>query len=239
MNGPGTISGTATETVQFSSDRFTIKAFLARPALSTGRSQAVIILHEWWGLNDHIKDIARRFANEGYAALAPDLYSRLGHTVTRDPNEAAQLMSTLSSQAALRDLNAATTYLKQQPFVDSPRIGVVGFCMGGTLTLTMATHNSDLKAAVIFYGKVPPTETLDSLLCPILFHHGAADGWVTTQEVDRLRQGLAQYGKPGEVVSYPDADHAFFNDTRPEVYRKVDADAAWRRTLRFLAEHLR
>ncbi len=229
----------STETVQLQSDGFTIKAFLARPEEHLGGSPAILILHEWWGLNEHIKDIARRFAQAGYVALAADLYSRLGCTVTADPNEAAVLMEKLSSQASLRDLNAATNYLKQQPFVDPWRIGVVGFCMGGTLTLTMATHNSDLKAAVSFYGKVPPAETIPRFICPVLFHHGAQDGWVTRQEVERLRQGMAQHGKSGEVISYPDAGHAFFNDTRPEVYRREDAALAWEQTLSFLANYLR
>jgi len=227
------------ETIQFSSDGFTIKAFLARPAEASGRSPAVIILHEWWGLNDHIKEIARRFAQAGFAAAALDLYSRLGSKVTKDATEAAQLMNALSSQWALRDFNAATNHLKALPFIEPLELGVVGFCMGGTLALTMATHNSDLKAAAVFYGQVPPIETLDSLLCPVLYHYGAKDGWVTKQEVDRLAQGLAQYGKPGEVVTYPNADHAFFNDTRPEVYRKEDAERAWHRTLEFFEKHLR
>ena len=230
------MSAVASETVQFVSDNVTIKAFLAHPA-QRAPVPAVVILHEWWGLNDHTKDIARRFAGDGYAALAPDLYSRLGSKVTTDPTEAANLMITLSSQVALRDLNAATTYLKQQPFVDPLGIGVLGFCMGGTLALTMATHNSDLKAAVIFYGKVPPIETLEYLLCPVLYHYGEQDTWVTKQEVDRLRQGLAQFGKPGEVVTYP-GPHAFFNNTRPEVYREPEAQQAWQRTLEFLRQHL-
>ena len=232
------MAAVTTETVQFPNDGFTIKAFLARPADATGRLPAIIILHEWWGLNDHSKDIALRFAEAGYAAAALDLYSRLGYKVTKDPAEAAQLMNTLSSQGALRDFNAATNYLKALSFIDPLRIGVIGFCMGGTLALTMATHNSDLQAAVVFYGKVPPIETLDSLLCPLLYHYGAKDGWVTRQEVDRLKQGLAQYGKPGDVVIYPDADHAFFNDTRPEVYKKEDAERAWAATLEFFGKHL-
>jgi carboxymethylenebutenolidase len=232
------VSGLAPETVQFTSDAFTIKGFLARPSQTRGRSPAVLILHEWWGLNDHIKDIAQRFIQEGYVALAPDLYSRLGYKVTRDPTEAAALMNALSSQAVLRDLNAATTYLKAQPVVDPLRIGVVGFCMGGTLALTQATHNSDIKAAVPFYGKVPPIETLDYLLCPILYHYGAKDEWVTGQEVERLKQGLERYGKPGAVHVYPEAGHAFFNDTRPEVYRAEDAKLAWERTLQFFRQYL-
>ena len=238
MAAPMTATVT-TSTVEFPSDTFTIKAFLARPADAKEQRPAMIVIQEWWGLNDHIKDIAQRFAREGYVALVPDLYSRLGYKVTKDAGEAAKLMESLSSQAALRDLNASTTYLKQQPFVDGLRIGAVGFCMGGTFALTMATHNSDLKAAVPFYGKVPPIETFRYLLCPVLYHYGAKDGWVTKQEVDRLQQGLAQHGKPGTVHIYPEAGHAFFNDTRSEAYRAQDAKLAWDRTIQFLQEYLR
>ena len=227
-----------THTAAFSSDAVTIKAFLARPARVTGQLPAVIVLHEWWGLNEHMKDIAQRLAREGYVAFVPDLYSRLGYTATKDATEAAKLMESLSSQAVLRDVNAATTFLKQQPFVDGLRIGAIGFCMGGTFALTMATHNSDLKAAVPFYGKVPPIETCRYLLCPVLYHYGAKDGWVTKQEVDRLKQGLEQYGKPGVVHVYPEAGHAFFNDTRPDAYRPDEANLAWQRTLQFLKERL-
>ena len=238
MSGSAITSAPATEVVRFPSDTFAIQAFLARPS-APGSFPAVLVIHEWWGLNDHIKDIAQRFAREGFAALAPDLYSRLGYKVTKDPNEAAKLMDLLSSQAALRDLNAATQYLKAQPFIDPLRIGIVGFCMGGTITLTMAGHNSDLKAAVPFYGKVPPIETLDYLLCPVLYHYGAKDGWVTRQEVERLKEGLEKFGKPGAVQIYPEAGHAFFNDTRPEAYRPQDAQLAWQRSLAFFGEHLR
>ncbi len=227
-----------TETVQFASDDFTIKAFLARPA-AKNQLPAILVLQEWWGLNDHIKEITQRFAREGFAALAPDLYSRLGYKVTRDPNEAAKLMESLSSQAALCDLNAATKYLQEQPFVDPQRIGVIGFCMGGTFALMMATHNSTMKASVPFYGKVPPIETLNYLVCPVLYHYGAKDGWVTRQEAARLSEGLQKFGKTGEVVIYPEASHAFFNDTRSDVYRPNDARLAWERTLKFLQTHLR
>ena len=233
------VTTVASETVQFTSDTFTMKAFLAHPSRTQAPSPAILILHEWWGLNDHIKDIARRFADAGYVALALDLYSRLGSKVTKDPQEAASLMNALSSQATLRDLNAATRYLKEQPFVDPLCLGIVGFCMGGTLALTQATHNTDLKAAVIFYGKVPLLESLAKLVCPILYHYGANDSWVTKQEVDRLRQGLTEYGKPGDIAVYPNGEHAFFNDTRPEVYRKEEATQAWQRTLQFFADHMR
>ena len=239
MVGSTTVSTPSTEMVQCSSDTFTIKAFLARPAGALQQAPAVLIIHEWWGLNDHIKDIAQRFAREGYVALAPDLYSRLGYKVTKDPNEAANLMNALSSQVALRDLNAAVTYLRAQSFIDPLRLGVVGFCMGGTFALMMATHNSDIKAAVPFYGKVPPIETLDYLLCPILYHYGAKDGWVTKQEVDRLREGLEKFGKTGQISIYPEAGHAFFNDTRSDAYAQRDAKEAWAGTLKFFATYLR
>ena len=239
MAGTSTATSLETATVQFSSDNVTIKAFLARPAGVKTQLPAVVVIQEWWGLNDHIKDIAQRLAREGYAALAPDLYSRLGYKVTTDPAEAAKLMESLSSQAALRDLNAATKFLKQQPFIDGQRIGCVGFCMGGTFALIMAGHNSDLKASVVFYGKVPPIESFRYLLSSVLYHYGAKDGWVTKQEVERLQQGLQQYGKPGSVHIYPEAGHAFFNDTRPEAYHPQDAKLAWERTLQFFATHLR
>ena len=228
----------STETVSFISDGVTIKAFLARPS-DAAAQPAVLILHEWWGVNQHIRDIASRFAGAGFVALAPDLYSRLGYKVTSDAAEAARLMNALSSQAALRDLNAAIRFVKTQSFVDSLAIGVVGFCMGGTLALTLATHNTDVKAVVPFYGKVPPSESLSRLMCPVLFHHGAKDDWVTKQEVDRLRDGLAQHHKRGEVRVYPDAGHAFFNDSRPEVYRSADAAVAWESTVTFLRRYLR
>lgn len=256
------------QVVQYVSDAHPIRAFLARPfdapqayrgapmggvtlvppryesravapgSAAVAQAPALLLLHEWWGLNDHTRDVAQRFTREGYVVLAPDLYSRQGNAATQDPAGAAQLMEGLSSQRALRDLNAGLRFLKAQPFVDPLALGVVGFSMGGTLGLTMAAHNSDVKAAVIFYGKVPPPDSFRYLLCPILFHHGGKDGWVTSREVDLLRQGLEQHGKPARIATYPEADHGFFNDARPEAYRRADAELAWQRTLRFLGDHL-
>jgi carboxymethylenebutenolidase len=215
----------------------TLRGFLARP--DAGRPKpAVLIIHEWWGLNDHIKEIARRFASEGYAALAVDLYSRMGSPVTKDAAEAAKLMERLQSQLALKDLNASTRYLKSQPFADPSKIAVVGFCMGGTFALTLATHNSDIKASVPFYGQVPPLDSFKYLLCPVLYIYGGQDTWITKQDVARLQQGFKDYRKPGEVAIYQDCPHAFFNDTRPDVYRPQQAADAWQRTLRFLERQL-
>ncbi|MBI3321402.1 MAG: dienelactone hydrolase family protein [Candidatus Omnitrophica bacterium] len=232
------VGGWASETVQFSSDGWAINAFLAKPLQGGDPAPAVLLLHEWWGLNDHIKDLARRLAQEGYAALAPDLYARLGSKTAHTPQEAAALMNALSTQAALRDLNAATSYLKTCAFVDPLRIGAMGLSMGGTLVLTQAAHNSDLKAAVAYYGKVPPLETLDYLLCPVLYHAAGNDAWVTKQEVDRLLEGREKYGKSIDVYWYPEADHSFFNDARPAVYRAQDAALAWQRTMQFFQRYV-
>jgi len=214
-----------------------MRAFLARPD-EAKPGPAIIVIHEWWGLNDHIRDVAQRFAREGYAALAPDLYSRLGNKVTKDATEAAKLMEGLKSQQVLTDLNAVTRWLKQQPFVDPIKLGVVGFCMGGTFALMMAAHNSDIKAAVPFYGQIPPTDSLKYLVAPLLYIHGGQDTWIVKREAERLAEGLKQFGRPGEVKSYPDCPHAFFNDTRPDVYRPQEARDAWQRTLAFLASHI-
>lgn len=227
-----------TSTVSFPSEDVNVLGFLARPVDSKPKP-AIVVIHEWWGLNEHIKDIAQRVAREGYVALAPDLYSRAGNTVTKDPTEAAKLMERLQSQQALKDLNATTRYLKTLSSVDPWKIGAVGFCMGGTFALMMAAHNSDIKASVPFYGQIPPTDSLKYLVAPILYIHGGQDTWILKREAERLQQGLKQYGKPGEVHIYPDCSHAFFNDTRPEVYRPNEAKDAWQRTLQFLATHLR
>jgi carboxymethylenebutenolidase len=230
--------GCLTDTVAFQSDGQEIRAFLAQPTHAEGQAPALLLLHEWWGLTDHVKDLARRWAQEGYAVLAPDLYARQGGQATNDPHEAARLMNAVSSQRVLRDLNAATRYFKAKAFVDPLRLGVLGFSMGGTFALTQAEHNSDLRAAVAFYGKTPPIETFRYFLCPVMYHYGAKDGWVTKQEVDRLRQGFAAQGKPGVVHVYPEADHGFFNDTRRDAYRAEDARLAWERTKQFFSRYL-
>ncbi len=227
----------ATTSVKFLGDNATIDAFLARP-LSPGPYPAVVIIHEWWGVNDHMKDIAQRFVREEFVALVPDLYTRMGNKVTKDAQEAAKLMESLQSQQVLKDLNGATRYIKQQPFVDPEKVGVVGFCMGGTFALMMAAHNSDVKASAAFYGQVPPIDSLKYLVAPVLYIYGEQDGWITKAEVARLEQGLKQFGRPGEVRRYPTAGHAFFNDTRPEAYKPAEAQDAWQRVLMFLSTRL-
>lgn len=226
------------ETIHFLNDKQTIRALLARPTGRLGRLPAIILLHEWWGLSPHTVEVARRFAAEGYIVAALDLYSRQGYKVTTNPAEASQFMAALSTQGALRDINALAQYLRALPYVDGFRLGIVGFSMGASIALIMAQHNSDFKAAVAFYGKTPPIENVDSFLCPVQFHDAGKDGWVTRKEVDALREGMLKNGKPAEIIRYPEAGHGFFNGTYPESFRKDDAESAWQDTLRFLTSYL-
>ncbi|MGH7258188.1 MAG: dienelactone hydrolase family protein [Nitrospiraceae bacterium] len=224
--------------VQYPSDGVTVHAYVAAPS-KTVKCPALIVVQEWWGLNDHIKDIARRFAAEGYVVVAPDLYSRMGRVQTTDSKEAGQYMSRLKQDEVLSDLNATVTYIQKAPEVDADRVGVIGFCMGGGYALTLPCVNEGVKAAVPFYGPIPNPDTpIQSLGCPILYVYGEDDGWITKADVQRLVGALKKYNKPGEVKTYPGAPHAFFNDTRKEVYKPAEAKDAWERALAFFKQHL-
>lgn len=214
-----------------------IRVFEARPK-SAETYPAVIVIQEWWGLNDHIKDVASRFAREGYVAVAPDLYSRQGNKVTANPDEAGQLMMSLNKKDGVADLLAVVAHLKQAPGINGERIGVVGFCMGGSYALLLPCHSTDIKAAAPFYGEIPPTETLKKLACPIRYFYGDEDGWIQMADVERLRTALHDVPK-AEVVIYKGVPHAFFNDTRKEVYHPEQAKDAWKRALSLFAHELK
>ena len=229
---------TVTSMIQIPGPACSIRAFEARPAGSDA-APAVIVIQEWWGLNDHIKDVATRFAREGFVAVAPDLYSRLGNQVTADPNEAGTLMMRLEKADGVADLLAVVGHLKAAAGVRPDRIGVTGYCMGGSYTTLLACNSPDIAAAAAFYGEVPDDATLGRLQCPLLYLYGSEDGWIQMKDVERLRDGLARLGKTAEVHIYPGAPHAFFNDTRPDVYRKTEAADAWARTLRLFTRTLK
>ena len=224
--------------VSFSSDGVAMAAYLVGPEGESARP-AIMVIQEWWGLNDHIKDIARRYAREGFVAIAPDLYSRFGHAVATNSQDASRLMQTLQPQDGLKDVSAALTYVKKRPEVDPTHVGITGFCMGGTYALLFPCVYSGLKAAVPFYGQIPDPDTpIRTLSCPILFIQGEDDSWITTAEVQRLAAALSKYGKPGEIKTYQGAAHAFFNDTRTDVYRQNQAQDAWTRAVGFFKQHL-
>ena len=225
-------------TAQYQSGNVGMKAFVAAPQTKDKRP-AILIVQEWWGLTEYIKDIARRYAAEGYVAIAPDLYSRLGHALPTDAGEAGKLMNALKQEDGLTDLNATVAYLKSVPEVDATRIGVTGFCMGGSYALMLPCVSSEIKAAVPFYGQVPNPDTpIQKLACPVLYLYGEDDGWITKVDVQRLVAALKKYNKTGEIKTYPGAPHAFFRDTDPTVYRPEAAQDAWARTKAFFKQHL-
>ncbi len=214
-----------------------LKAFVAEPA-DDGASPAVIVVQEWWGLNDHIRDVARRFAREGYFAIAPDLYSRQGHKVATEPNLAAELMSGLKKEDGIADLQTTIQWLRAQKQTLWARIGVIGFCMGGSYALQLPCETREISAAAPFYGEIPPDEKLKNLGCPIFYVYGENDGWIQRKDVERLARALKEFNKQGEVKIYPGCSHGFFNDTRPDVYRPAEAKDAWERTLKLFAANL-
>jgi carboxymethylenebutenolidase len=222
------------EMVEFQAGGRAARGYLVTPGGGAARP-ALVVIHEWWGLNDHIKDIAERFAGEGYVVLAVDLYD--GKT-TKDAGEAGRLMQSLDQERAAAILNGAVEHLKGRPEVDAGRIGATGFCMGGTFALLLASRNKDIKASAPFYGDVPPDDELKNLASPVLFIGAGRDEWITRDKMDRLAHAMERFGKEGEVKVYEDAGHAFFNDTRAEAYDKEAARDAWERVTRFFADRL-
>jgi carboxymethylenebutenolidase len=208
--------------------------YLAVPPSEQG--PGVLVIQEWWGLVDHIKDVCDRLATEGFVALAPDLYHG---TVTRSPDEAGKLFMALNIAKAGADLSGAADALLARAEVTSHRVGAVGFCMGGQLALFAAMEYPDrIAAAVDFYG-VHPKVRLDPsrLRVPVLAHFGKRDGSVKEADARALADRVRAGGGSIEAHFY-DADHAFFNDTRPTVYDRASATLAWSRTLAFLREHV-
>jgi carboxymethylenebutenolidase len=195
----------------------------------------LIVVHEWWGLTDHIKEIADRFAAEGFVVIAPDLY---GGKATKDPDEAGKLMQGLDQKKAVEILGAAVEQLKSQEKVRPDSIGITGFCMGGTYALLLPCVNRDIKASAPFYGDVPPDDVLKDLSAPVLCIGAENDPWITKEKMRRLEEALKKFNKAGEVKVYNGVGHAFFNDTRPEAYDREAARDAWANVLRFFRENL-
>lgn len=216
----------------FTADGKSVNGYLARPA-DQAQAPAVIIIHEWWGLNDHIHDIARRYAQAGFVAAAVDLYE--GAT-TKDAQEASRMMGVLDPKKALAGIETALKYLRGADYVSA--VGITGFCMGGVYTL-LAACNFQFEAAVPFYGMPDDLSVIRNLKCPVLFIGGERDQWITVEKMNRLDAAFKQYGKDAEVKIYADADHAFFNDTRPDVYSAMDAADAWNRAIEFFSKHLK
>lgn len=220
--------------VRFPANGHETRGYLALPA--SGAGPGVLVIQEWWGLVDHITNVADRFAAEGFVALAPDLYDG---TTTRSPDDAAKLFMALNIDRAAADLRGAVAFLQAHGAVRGTRIGAVGFCMGGQLALYAATVQPERIGAVVdFYG-IHPNVPVDParLRVPVLGHFGTRDASIPVESVRDLAAAVQAAGGHFEACFY-DADHAFFNDTRPTVYDQAAARIAWQRTLAFLRTHL-
>ena len=202
------------------------------------RRPAVVVIHGWDGIDDHIRDVARRFAKAGYVALAPDLLSRQGGTSSFPSSEAAIAAGRkLDDETITKDLTGAVNFLKVQNFV-RPKIGVIGFCWGGGKTLMFTTRSKDLAASVIYYGDNPRNlEDVKNITAPVLGQYGGADERITPG-APKLEEAMKKYGKSFEYKIYPGAPHSFNTDTSPRSYREEAAKEAWGRTLEFFKKHL-
>lgn len=219
-----------TDTLNLNTSRGATTAHVAFP--ENDSVAAVILIQEWWGINDHIRDIAGRYANEGYLCLAPDLYRG---KLAKNTEEAGQMMQALAIEDGMETIRQTIADAKAKYNVQ--KFAITGYCMGGTFALRAACEIKELAAAAPFYGDIPEEEVLKNLTVPTLFIAGKRDKWINPEKVSQLKEAARKYNLPVEVVSY-DADHAFFNDTRPEVYDAEAAADAWRRVLHLFRKHL-
>ncbi|MFD8565574.1 dienelactone hydrolase family protein [Streptomyces sp. NPDC059639] len=220
----------AHQNVTFDSNGTPAHGYLALPP--TGSGPGVIVIQEWWGLTDHIADVTDRLAAEGFVALAPDLY---GGNVAHDSQEAFRMMQELPVERGVELLSGAVDHLLALPEVTSDTVGTVGFCMGGGFVLYLAAKDPRVSAAVPFYGVIQgEVPDFSGLKAQILGHYGERDETVPVPTLDGLGRTIReQSGIEPDFRMYP-ADHAFFNDGRPEVYDADSARTAWSATTDFL-----
>jgi carboxymethylenebutenolidase len=234
--------------VQWTHQGDTLLGYAARPA-EGGPAPGLVLIPDVRGLSDHYRDVARRFAAEGFAVLVVDLYSREGAPELPDMAAVMERIATLPDPRVLGDLASAVAHLGSRPETAGRRIGITGFCLGGQYTLMAACTVPGLSAAVSWYGMLryaernalKPASPLDlapRLACPWLGLFGEDDALIPQADVDELRGILAAAGKDAEIVTYPGAGHAFFNDTRPDAYRPAVAADAWPRAVAFLRRQL-
>jgi len=224
----------ATASVEYPGDGISGTGYLACPTDASG--SGLVVIQEWWGLNDHIRDVTGRFAREGYVALAPDLYHG---KVTDEPDDARKLAMELERPRAIREIAGAARYLKSRAEVEPKEVGVVGWCMGGGLAFAAAHLLDDFAAVVGFYGRPPSDEEVARINCPVLGLFGELDGGITPALAEAFRASLVKHNKAHEIRVYPGAPHAFFNDSRPHIYKADAAQDAWQKTLRWFEMYLK
>jgi carboxymethylenebutenolidase len=222
-----------------STDGTPILGYLTQPK-APGKYPAIVVIHENRGLNDHIRDVARRFAKSGYVALAPDLLSRQGGTQAfPGPDAAIEGIRKVSEDNIVQDLTGAINYLRAQNFVRPNSIGVVGFCWGGGNAFLIATRNKDLAAVVVYYGRHPTNlDDVKNIPAPVLAHYGEKDERITST-APKVEEAMKKHGKSFEYKVYSGAPHAFNNDTEPQRYQAEAAKEAWAKTLEFFNKHLK
>lgn len=224
------------KSVSYKSGDETVQGVLYTPA-GKGPFPAIIVIHEWWGLNDWVKDQAAKLADQGYEALAIDLYRG---KVATTPDMAHEIMRGVPEDRAKRDLHAAFEFLQSQPNVKKDRIGAIGWCMGGGYSLDVALQEPTLAADVINYGHLATDlEALKKINAPILGLFGGQDQGIPPADVKKFGETLDKMGKKVEVKIYDDAGHAFENLNNKTGYRPDDAADAWKRTVDFLAANLK
>jgi carboxymethylenebutenolidase len=223
------------DVVTFASNGGTASGYLATP--DGGGGLPLVVIQEWWGLVPHVTDLCDRFAAEGFAALAPDLY---GGESTTEPDEAGKLMMALNVEQAAKDMSGAVEELRR--VTGREAVGVTGFCMGGGLALVLACHRPDAIAACVpFYGLIPwPSAQPDwsTMRAAVLGHYAEQDDFFGPEQAAGLQRALTDAGVDADIHVHPGVDHAFFNDTRPEVYDPAESAKAWDETLAFLRAHL-
>jgi len=209
--------------------------YLVRPA-GAGPFPGIIVIHEWWGINDNIRNEARKLAEAGYVALAVDLFGK----TTTDSQEAMKMVQGLDQKAATAQLLAAVHYLRSHPYVNPDRIGSIGWCFGGAQSLNLAINDPKLAAAVVYYGKpVTDPEQLTRIHAAILGIYGEADQSIPMTSVREFQKALAEANVSAEFHTYPGAGHAFANPSGGERYKPDAAKDAWAKTLAFLNTRLK
>lgn len=222
-------------TVRFSSGGESVSAHFASP-VGRAATPGIVVIHEWWGLNDWVKQQTEALAAEGYAALAVDLYRG---KVTADPMEAHELSRALPEDRALRDLKSGFEYLRRLPQTRGKKIGVIGWCMGGSWSLSLAIQESRLSACVIYYGRLLTDEAmLKRISCPVLGIFGDNDRGIPVELVRAFESQMKKLGKSVEVHIFPGAGHAFANPNNQRGYNRQAAERAWQITVRFLKRTL-
>ena len=227
------------ETVEFPSNGHSCSGYLATPR--GGPGPGIVVIQEWWGLLPQIKGVCDRLAAQGFSALAVDLYHGDAAALT-EPDEAQKKAMALNLETAAKDLRGAVGYLLESGKATGDRVGTVGFCMGGGLALYLASLRPEVTATVAYYGVVPWEEAqpkVDQIKGAVLGHYGTADHSNPRPKVDELETRLREGGVAVEFHHYEGADHAFFNEDRPEVFDTAAAELSWDRTLAFFRTHLK